>query len=108
MANVIQFPKRKSKEELEQELDDQIIDYSLELSIGVFNKLELLMDDWIMSNQDHLVDESMQKSLVLIHESIKSALCRAHERPDWLHETADALVNLSNTDIKFAYEDELP
>jgi len=100
MATIIPFPKPKTDEERAQELDDLIIDISLDLSLGVYNRL-----DFELPEELTFEDEKVQKSLILIHESIKSAVARMYGKEHFLQQVSDDMINIEGADIKFSIED---
>lgn len=103
MAVIIPFPVKKTREQLENELDDLIIDVSLDLTMGVFSRLESTFPD----DTDHLFsDESMQKSMILIHEAIKAAVSKAYKTEHFLHEFTEEVIKFEGSDIRFEVEDE--
>lgn len=105
MATIIPFPSKikKSREELQNELDDMIIDVSLDLTMGVFSRLESTFPD-----TDLFIEKDMQKSMILIHEAIKGAVARAYKREHFLHSFAEEVIKFEEADIKFEMNDFPP
>lgn len=80
--NVIQFPKPfyspEERSELRKEL---LIDVALDLSLSIFNKLDIYTE--CLEDPDNLqVDFTPEnrKDMILIHEAIKSCLYRLHNK----------------------------
>lgn len=105
MATIIPFPQKvkKTRDELNAELDDMIIDVSLDLSLGLFSRLQSILP---MGDDDPILDPSMQKSMILIHEAIKGAVARAYQREHFLHEFSDDVIQFEGSDIRFEIYDE--
>ena len=100
MAKIIPFPKPKTQEEQAQELDDLIVDISLDLSLGIYNRL-----DFDLPEEYAFHDTEVQKSLILIHEAIKAAVSRAYGREHYLHQVAEDLIQIDGSDIRFQIEE---
>lgn len=95
MSNIINFP---SREQLEQEREDFIIDVILDLSIGVFQRIDLLAEGLDINL---IYSNSTEKDMMLIHEAIKSCIFRMRDKEHFLHKTADS-INLDDIkEIKF-------
>jgi len=100
MAKIIPFPgvklediPQKSKEEL---LHDHIIDTTLDISLNVFNQLDTSRLPY------NPYDKLNQLDLLLIHESIKSAIYRLYNKDHSLHEIQfEKMVNAEGHEIKF-------
>ena len=103
MATIIPFPSKdkKTREELQNELNDMIIDVSLDLTMGVFSRLESTFPD-----TDLFIDKDMQKSMILIHEAIKGAVARAYKQEHFLQQFAEEVIKFENADIKFEVDGE--
>jgi len=104
MADILQFPTKitKSKEELQDQLDEMIVDVSLDLTMGLFSRLESTFPE----GSDLFVDKDMQKSMILIHEAIKGAVARAYKREHFLHSFAEEVIKFEGADIRFEMESE--
>lgn len=100
MATIIPFPVAKTAEERAQELEDLIIDISLDLSLGVYNRLDFELPEDVTFE-----DEKVQKSLILIHEAIKAAVARMYGKEHFLQQVSDDLIKLEGADIRFTIED---
>ena len=90
--NILQFPKQfTSPQEREELKRDLLIDVALDLSIGVYNKLdvyvECLDDPEDISSADFTLET--KKDMILIHESIKSCLYRLHKKDHPLQDISD-------------------
>lgn len=105
MATIIPFPVKKSRKELEGELENLIIDVSLDLTVGVFSRLE---STFPQESIDIMKDENMQKSMILIHEAIKAAVSRAYNKEHFLHGFAEEFIKFEGADIKFEIDGEEP
>lgn len=103
MATIIPFPSKKSREQLENQLDDLIIDVSLDLTMGVFSRLESTFPE---NADDLFTNESMQKSMILIHEAIKAAVSKAYKREHFLHEFTEEVIKFEGADIRFEVDDD--
>lgn len=92
--NVIKFPKRiYTQEERAEYQRELLIDMTLDLSLNVFNKLELFPEaldvDVLDDDEIYTFTEQNKKDMILIHEAIKSCLYRMHNKPHYLQTISD-------------------
>jgi hypothetical protein len=101
MATIIPFPGidpetlKPFMESEEEQTRNYCIDVALDMSIGVFNKLDVNPIAARALGAEH------QKDMVLIHEAIKSCLLRMYALDHPLQKTANELDLEKLTDIKF-------
>jgi len=101
MAKIIPFPGidpetlQPYMESEEEQTRNYCIDLALDMSIGVFNKLD------VNPIAARALGGSHQKDMVLIHEAIKSCLLRMYGLEHPLQKTANELDLTKLTDIKF-------
>lgn len=92
--NVVQFPKQYySPEERAEFRREMLIDVALDLSISVFNKLDIYAD--CIEGSDENIGEfspENRKDMVLIHEAIKSCIYRLHNKEHPLQNISDAYI----------------
>ena len=106
MSNVIPFPTRESRlEDKLKELEGLLIDVALDMSLGVYNEIDIVADNGVIELQ---YTEDTKKDMLLIHESIKSCLFRMFGREHALQTTASTLSLEDVSEIKFhsEYDDE--
>jgi len=104
MGQVIPFPGTKltadqRKLNAIEETDNLIIDVALDISLGVFNRLD-------SANIPSVENQYIQRDLLLIHEAIKSTISRIYGRKHSLQDYAMEHINPLNADITFQMEDE--
>lgn len=102
MSNVIPFPTR---EKLQEEADNLLIDIILDLSLGVFQRIDLIAEGLDM----HMAyTDSTEKDMMLIHEAIKACLFRMTGKEHMLQSTADTINLADIKEIRFEthYSDE--
>lgn len=101
MAKIIPFPGidpetlKPFMESEEEQTRNYCVDLALDMSIGVFNKLDV---NPIAANA---LGKKHQRDMILIHESIKSCLLRMYALEHPLQKTANELDLDKLTDIKF-------
>lgn len=101
MAKIIPFPGidpetlKPFMESEEEQTINYCIDVALDMSIGVFNKLDVNPIAAKALGKHH------QQDMVMIHESIKSCLLRMYGLEHPLQKTANELNLEKLTDIKF-------
>lgn len=106
MSNVIPFPTKQSRlEDKLQELENLLIDVALDMSLEVYQKIDIVADNGIVELN---YTEDTKKDMLLIHESIKSCLYRMFGKEHGLQDTANSLSLESVTELRFhsEYEDE--
>jgi len=108
MGKVIPFPGTKlSDEQMEknrkldkqEQLKEHIVNTSLDISLGVFNKFDMSHLPQIMFN------DTNKKDFVLIHEAIKSAICRLYNVKHELQEVQHDCIDLALSDIEWLDDD---
>ncbi len=108
MGKVIPFPGTKlSDEQIEknrkldkqEQLKEHIVNTSLDISLGVFNKFDMSHLPQIMFN------DTNKKDFVLIHEAIKSAICRLYNVKHELQEVQHDCIDLALSDIEWLDDD---
>ena len=92
MAKILQFPKiyytPEDRAYFQKEL---LIDVTLDLSLSVFNKLDIYIDAMPDANPESIPEfcEENKRDMILIHEAIKSCLFRMHGKEHYLQQVAD-------------------
>ena len=106
MSNIIPFP---SREQLAKERDELVVDIALDLSLGVFQRIDLISDGLDLA----AYRENTEQDMMLIHEAIKSCLLRLTGRPHNLQRVAEEIDMSQIKELKFEtnyiddeYEDE--
>lgn len=99
MSNVVKFPDVKQREAIrELQEEEQLVDVVLDLSLGVFSRIDLIID-----GMDFQIPENHQigKDLLLIHEAIKSCIWRMKDKEHRLQEFANQLNLEEEHEIHF-------
>lgn len=100
--NLIQFPiGGRPQIDREKLLADEIIDVSLEISLGVFNVIEEIFLEDALATIEH------QKDYVFIHEAIKSAIARRYGKQHRLQKYVEENIDINSSDIKWLQDDPL-
>lgn len=108
MGKVIPFPGVELSEEQneknrkinkEAQLKEHIVTTSLDISLGVFNKFDMSHLPQVM------FADTNKKDFVLIHEAIKSAICRLYNVKHELQDTDLKCVDVALSDIEWLDDD---
>lgn len=99
--NVIQFPKQLTAEEKQERFNDVLIDIALDISLGVFNKLDIVAEALYFGD----FDDTTKKDLLLIHEAVKSCLYRQSNKDHYLQDVADKIAPELIEELEFRYDD---
>jgi hypothetical protein len=93
--NVIQFPKVKFTPEERKEMQRELlIDVALDMSISVFNKLDIFLEAIDVPEEELSMafTPENKRDMILIHEAIKSCLYRLHNKDHKLHHISDNYI----------------
>jgi hypothetical protein len=107
--NVIPFPKKMFTQEERKEMQRELlIDIALDMSISVFNKLDIFIDCIDIPEEEVSMAFSPEnkRDMILIHEAIKSCLYRLHNKDHALHHISDNYVP-DIPELKFEVYDDL-
>jgi hypothetical protein len=104
MGQIIPFPGTKlsteqRKQNAIEETDNLIVDIALDISLGVFNRL----DGANIPTVDNIY---IQRDLLLIHEAIKSTVSRIYGRKHSLQEYAMENIDPLLSDITFQSDED--
>ena len=108
MGKVIPFPGVELSEEQneknrkinkEAQLKEHIVNTSLDISLGVFNKFDVSHLPQIM------FADTNKKDFILVHEAIKSAICRLYNVKHELQDAEHKCIDLALSDIEWLDDD---
>ena len=108
MGKVIPFPgvelsdeqnEKNRKLDNQEQLIEHIVNTSLDISLGVFNKFDVSHLPQIM------FADTNKKDFILVHEAIKSAICRLYNVKHELQDAEHKCIDLALSDIEWLDDD---